>query len=176
MYCLHCRVRTCCNAEDPTHSLELEFILPENILQAVAYVDTFYVDSAATPADSQKQSTWLLSPCLRSPSNDASGSGETPLPDIVPNTMEAEPSFVPPMDVRPARRAPIPTHTTSEPPPPAEVPSSGGAAPITEAPLPRRVRYATFAICFFFNSIVRSSHLGGQRNAQRHPWRSEPLP
>ncbi|KAI9439367.1 hypothetical protein H4582DRAFT_134338 [Lactarius indigo] len=108
-------------------SLELEFILPENILQAIAYVDTFYVDSAATAADSQKQS-----------------SGETPLPDVVPNTLEAEPSFVPPIDVRPARKAPNPTLTTSELPPPVAVPLSGRAAPESEsqtakAPLPRRL-------------------------------------
>ncbi|KAH9018546.1 hypothetical protein EDB84DRAFT_1403831 [Lactarius hengduanensis] len=108
-------------------SLELESILPENILQAIAYVDMFYVDSAATSADSQKQS-----------------SGETPLPDVVPNTLEAEPSFAPPIDVRPARRAPNPTPTTSELPPPVAVPLGGKAAPESEsqaakAPLPRRL-------------------------------------
>ncbi|KAI9455675.1 hypothetical protein BJY52DRAFT_1151531 [Lactarius psammicola] len=106
-------------------SLEMEFILPENILQAIAYVDTFYVDSAATPADSQKQS-----------------SGEMSLPDIVPNTMSAEPSFAPPMDVRPVRKAPNPAHTTSELPPHVEVSLSGKAAPepqTAEAPLPRRL-------------------------------------
>lgn len=109
-------------------SLELESILPENILQAIAYVDMFYVDSAATSADSQKQS-----------------SGETPLPDVVPNTLEAEPSFAPPIDVRPVRRAPNPTPTTSELPPPVAVPLGGKDAPESEsqtakAPLPRRVR------------------------------------
>jgi hypothetical protein len=45
VYSLQSQVRT--QADDPTHSLELEFILPENILQAIAYVDMFYVDSAA---------------------------------------------------------------------------------------------------------------------------------
>jgi hypothetical protein len=54
-------------ADGPTHSLELEFILPENILQAIAYVDTFYVDSATTPADSQKRSASLLSRSYDSP-------------------------------------------------------------------------------------------------------------
>lgn len=108
-------------------SLELESILPENILQAIAYVDMFYVDSAATSADSQKQS-----------------SGETPLPDVVPNTLEAEPSFAPPIDVRPVRRAPNPTPTTSELPPPVAVPLGGKDAPESEsqtakAPLPRRL-------------------------------------
>lgn len=106
-------------------SLELESILPENILQAIAYVDTFYVDSAGTPADSQKQ-----------------GSGESSLPDVVPNTMSAEPSFAPPVDVRPVRRAPNPTHTTSELPPPAKIPLSGKAVPesqTADAPLPRRL-------------------------------------
>ncbi|KAH9051249.1 hypothetical protein EDB87DRAFT_982176 [Lactarius vividus] len=108
-------------------NLELEFILPENILQAIAYVDMFYVDSAATSAESQKQS-----------------SGETPPPDIVPNTLEAEPSFVPPIDVRPVRRAPNPALTTSELPPPVAVPLGGKAAPesesqIANAPLPRRL-------------------------------------
>ena len=39
----------------------------------------------STPPDSQKQSTYLLSRCIRSPCNATSGSGETPLPDIVPN-------------------------------------------------------------------------------------------
>ncbi|KAH9025233.1 hypothetical protein EDB85DRAFT_1984556 [Lactarius pseudohatsudake] len=102
-------------------SLELESILPENILQAIAYVDMFYVDSAATSADSQKQS-----------------SGETPLPDVVPNTLEAEPSFAPPID------PPIPTPTTSGLPPPVAVPLGGKAAPESEsqaakAPLPRRL-------------------------------------
>ncbi|KAH9029739.1 hypothetical protein EDB83DRAFT_2653035 [Lactarius deliciosus] len=87
----------------------------------------FYVDSAATSADSQKQS-----------------SGETPLPDVVPNTLEAEPSFVPPIDVRPARRAPNPTPTTSALPPPVAVPLGGKAASESEsqtakAPLPRRL-------------------------------------
>ena len=123
------------------HSLELDFILPENILQAVAYVDTFYVDSAATPGDSQKQGTCSLRRCRRFPCNAASGSGETPLPDIVPNTMEVEPSFVPPVDVRPPRRAPISTPTTSEAAP-VKVPSGGEAIPqTTEAPIPSRVRY-----------------------------------
>ncbi|KAH9160697.1 hypothetical protein EDB89DRAFT_1914535 [Lactarius sanguifluus] len=108
-------------------SLELESILPENILQAIAYVDMFYVDSAATSADSQKQS-----------------SGETPLPDVVPNTLEAEPSFAPPIHVRPVRRAPNPTPATSELPPPVAVPLGGKATPesesqTTKASLPRRL-------------------------------------
>ena len=37
------------------------------------------------PLDSQKQSTYLLSCCERSPCNTVLCSGETPLPDIVPN-------------------------------------------------------------------------------------------
>ena len=57
--------------------------------------------------------------------------------------MEVEPSFVPPMDVRPPRRAPIPTPTTSEAPP-VKVPTGGEAAPqTTDAPIPSRVRYPT---------------------------------
>ncbi|KAF8256858.1 hypothetical protein EI94DRAFT_1762374 [Lactarius quietus] len=102
-------------------SLELEFILPENILQAVAYVDTFYVDSAATPADSQKQS-----------------SGETPLPDIVPNTMSAEPSSASygrtsrSQTLNPAHKHPNFLHL--------QLCLRVGAAPqVAEAPLPRRL-------------------------------------
>lgn len=129
------------------HSLELEFILPENILQAVAYVDTFYVDSVATPADSRKQGMPLLGHCALSPCNASSGSLESSLPDVVPNTMTAEPSFAPPMDVHPARKVLNPTHTTSEPPPPVAVPSSGGAVRQTaEAPLPHRVRDTTYVL------------------------------
>ena len=58
--------------------------------------------------------------------------------------MEVEPSFVPPLDVRPPLRAPIPTPTTSEAPS-VQVPLGGKAAPqtTTEAPIPNRVRYPT---------------------------------
>src|ERR1700744_1957969 len=101
----------------------------------------FYVDSAATPADSQKQSMCFLHHYAHSPRNAASSSGETPHPDIVPNTMEVELSFMPPMDVRSPRRAPVPSHPTSEPPP-AKVPSVEEAAPqTTEAPIPDCVCY-----------------------------------
>ncbi len=97
------------------------------------------------------------------------------LPDVVPNTMSAEPSFAPPMDVRPARKAPNPAHTTSELPPPVEVPLSGKAIsePQTaEAPLPHRVRDTDFtAFCSSLCSMVPSSHPGEQQIGtapQRH--------
>ena len=172
MYRLQNRVRT--QADGPIHSLELEFILPENILQAVAYVDTFYVDSVTTPADSQKQCVSLLGHCILSPCNATSGSGASSLPDVVPNTMTVEPSFAPPMDVHPTRKALNPAHTTSKPPPPVAVPTSGEAPRQTaEAPLPHRVRDTTSVRLLY--SMVPSYHPGEQQNAQQRPWNSETM-
>ncbi|KAI0300679.1 hypothetical protein B0F90DRAFT_398184 [Multifurca ochricompacta] len=105
-------------------SLELEIILPENILQAVAYVDTFYVDSARPP-DSQGQ-----------------GSRETPLPDVGPNTLPGGPSIALPIPTPPERNTFNPSHPTSELPPPAVTSLSGQAIhepAIPEVHIPRRL-------------------------------------
>ncbi|KAH9966294.1 hypothetical protein BJV74DRAFT_285458 [Russula compacta] len=100
-------------------SLELELIQPENILQAVASVDTFFVDSAR-PGDSQGQDPQ-----------------EAPLPDVVPNTLSGEPSIAPPLHG--SHRA---TGPTSGQPPPAVAPPSEASAPeleIAEVLMPRRL-------------------------------------
>ncbi|THH18656.1 hypothetical protein EW146_g2373 [Bondarzewia mesenterica] len=56
------------------HSAGLRFILPENILQAVAHVDKYYIDCDGLHPDHQ---------------------GPSPLPDFVPNTHPEEPSIPP---------------------------------------------------------------------------------
>ncbi|KAH9961776.1 hypothetical protein BC827DRAFT_1201768 [Russula dissimulans] len=101
-------------------SFEVEFIPPENILQAIASVDTFYVDSVRT-SNSQGQGTL-----------------ETPLPDVVPNTLSGEPSIAPPH----APWATSPKRATSEQPPPAVASLSELPAPepeIVEVPIRRRL-------------------------------------
>ncbi|KAI9439406.1 hypothetical protein F5148DRAFT_859363 [Russula earlei] len=105
-------------------SLELEFIQPENILRAVASVDTFFMDSVLPP-DSQAQ-----------------GSLETPLPDMVPNTFSEEPSVAPPMHSPRSSRTTRLLPTASERPPPAVAPLSepSVAEPeIVEVSIPRRL-------------------------------------
>ncbi|KAF8476316.1 hypothetical protein DFH94DRAFT_758427 [Russula ochroleuca] len=99
-------------------SLDLEFIQPENILQAVASVDTFFVDSA---------------------NSQGSASRETPLPDVVPNTLSDEPSIPPPIH---PPRATSPEPSTSERPLPPVTSRSEPPAPepeTAEVPIPRRL-------------------------------------
>ncbi|KAI0276241.1 hypothetical protein BGY98DRAFT_987158 [Russula aff. rugulosa BPL654] len=102
-------------------SLDVEFIQPENILQAIASVDTYFVDSAH-PVDTQAQS-----------------SREASLPDVVPNTFPGEPS-IPPSLSGSHPRAPSPPTTSAErlPPTATSLPEPPGPEPeIVELP-PRR--------------------------------------
>jgi len=126
-------------------SLELEFILPENILQAVASVDTYFVDSSR-PAASQVQGRLMSRHRTRPCRNDLTGSQESPLPDIVPNTLSHEPSIAPPIHSQHPHRAINPLRTTSEKSPPAVASLPGPSAPESEpeAPMPRRVRTSPF--------------------------------
>ena len=114
------------------HSLELEFIQPENILQAVASVDAYFVDSSR-PAASQVQRMLMTRHRTRSCRNDLTGSQESPLPDIVPNTLSGEPSIAPPIHTQHPPRAISPPlePSVSEPEP--------------EVPMPRRVRISPFS-------------------------------
>ena len=93
--------------------------------------------------------------------------------------MSDEPSFPPPLEVRPVRRAHDPTHTTSEQFPPLEVPLRGKAAPEpppAEVPLPHRVREYHF-YCSSLCSMVPSSHPGEHESgtAQQRHWGSETM-
>src|SRR6266852_6782066 len=109
----------------------MEFIQPENILQAIASVDTFFVDSAH-PIDTQAQGTQIL--CYRYTFllKHLIASRETPLPDVVPNTFPGEPS------IPPSPHPPSLPPRTSERPPSTEPP--GPEPEIVEVPKPRRVR------------------------------------
>jgi hypothetical protein len=127
-------------------SLDLELIQPENILQAVASVDTFYVDSAR-PADSQAQGTFIPCHHTRSHWNHLTSSVETPLPDMVPNTFPGEPSIAPPIPPSATSISP----TTSEQPPAAVASLPGLPAPVPEVigvPIPRKVWTSPFPVFF----------------------------
>jgi hypothetical protein len=116
------------------HSLELEFIQPENILQAIASVDTYFVD-LSRPAASQVQGMFTTRHHTRFRRNELTGSQESPLPDIVPNTFSREPSIPPPIH---------PPRTTSEKPPPTVASLPGPSEP--EPVVPRRVRISPFPV------------------------------
>ena len=124
------------------YSFELELIQPENILQAVAHVDTFYLDSAR-PADSQGQSASIPCHHTRSSHKDLAGSRETLLPHVVPNTLSGESSIAPPVQP-PALEAGSSSRTTSEQARPAAESLSKPTSPEqenAEVPLPRRVLF-----------------------------------
>ena len=129
------------------HSLELEFIQPENILQAVASVDTYFVDSTR-PAASQVDGMLMTSYRTRSCRNDLTCPQESPLPDIVPNTLSHEPSIPPPIHPQHPPRAINPSRTTSEKHPPAvaSLPEPSAPEPEPEVPMPRRVRISPFPV------------------------------
>lgn len=127
------------------HSLGLEFIQPENILQAVASVDTYFIDSSR-PAASQVQGRLMTRHRTRSCRDDLTGSQESPLPDIVPNSFSGEPSIAPSIHPQHPARAISPPRTTSKKPPPAVASLSEPPAPEPEpeVPMPRRVRISPF--------------------------------
>ncbi|KZV77774.1 hypothetical protein PENSPDRAFT_746877 [Peniophora sp. CONT] len=112
--------------------LELKFILPENILQAVAYVDPFYVESGSPHSGSVLpdvvENTHPSEPTYATPS----GSGKRAIA-----VEEDEEDEMPPPPKRPARRT---TRATSQQPP--DAPES--ATPVSTsntaqtAPTPRR--------------------------------------
>ena len=117
------------------HSLELKTILPENILQTVAYIDPFYLDSSAPHS-----------------------SPHTYLPDVVQNTHPSEPTYA---DSRTPAKRPVELNDEDEdeemaPPPPKKpvrrsaraasrepesaTPMTAPSATGQTAPTPRRVR------------------------------------
>ncbi|KAI0065220.1 hypothetical protein BV25DRAFT_1822360 [Artomyces pyxidatus] len=104
-------------------SLNLQFVLPENLLQAVAHVDKFYFDSGST----------------------GEGSNSSTLPSFVPNTHPDEPSIPPAAEstkevIQPTRATRSGSSQPSEPLPPARITQSSTevAAPPAEAPPARR--------------------------------------
>ncbi|KAI0315420.1 hypothetical protein OF83DRAFT_1132275 [Amylostereum chailletii] len=90
-------------------SFGLKFILPENILQAVAYVDKFYVDSSDDAATA------------------ANGAGSA-LPECVPNTHVDEPSIAPDMDLE--LPTPLRSSTRARSRQPSQAPASPPPAPV----------------------------------------------
>ncbi|TBU28793.1 hypothetical protein BD311DRAFT_865160 [Dichomitus squalens] len=72
---------------EEARSFELKFVPPEKLVEAVVYADVSYIDATCNPDEDQEDS---------------------PLPDVVPNTIEDEPSVVTSSTVVPPRRAPPP--------------------------------------------------------------------
>ena len=112
-------------------------------------------------------------------------SGETLLPDMVPNTFPGESSIAPPIPNENLRGATSTSPTTSEQPPAAVVSLSGPSAPVpevTEVPIPRKVWAFPFPAffcsrtpfpCFLLltDSLMLSSHRGEHHKTLRrhHP-------
>ncbi|KAM5532461.1 hypothetical protein V8D89_013877 [Ganoderma adspersum] len=93
-------------------SFELKFVVPEKIIEAVVHADISLIDATYNPDEAPEDS---------------------PLPDVVPNTFEDEPSVVDSNTVVPPRR--VPAARKPEPEPVPEPP----AAPAPRRKLTRRV-------------------------------------
>ncbi|OSD00358.1 hypothetical protein PYCCODRAFT_1414432 [Trametes coccinea BRFM310] len=91
---------------EEARSFELKFLAPEKVMEAVVYVDTSYVDAAVGAEETTPESV---------------------LPDVVPNSIEDEPTFPPPRGV---------DVSTSERP--KSVPEPAAPAEPSRKRLPRR--------------------------------------
>jgi hypothetical protein len=103
--------------------------------------------------------------------NAFTASQETPLPDVVPNTLSGEPSIPPPLHRPRPPRATSPSPTTSERPLTSLSKPLGPEPEIPEVPILRRVRVSTSpAFSSPKCSLISSSRRDGRESetAPRH--------